>query len=177
MDRDESLTLIGDCNGDGFDDVLLGSLIEKSYVIFGRGGGEDFEQALQLSELKAPNGFVISGGGFLVSGIGDITGDGLADLMVTSYTAWRGKGNSYQINFPHNMTMFPSLQPSSSPSSVPSYVIASAVNEPSLAPNSLPEPPSAQSPSTAIVKTDHPSHAHHASPSSSSSSVKPSVFR
>jgi Ca2+-binding RTX toxin-like protein len=80
-----SVAPAGDVNGDGVDDLIVGSLTDKSYVVFGRTGG--FASNLNLSSLDGSNGFRLSGFGYEQSGrsvasVGDINGDGFADLIV-----------------------------------------------------------------------------------------------
>ena len=88
----------GDINGDGVDDFIIGadggdpngvSDAGESYVVFGGnniGGGG----SLNLSTLNGINGFVINGtnefdrSGLSVSGAGDINGDGIDDVIITS---------------------------------------------------------------------------------------------
>ena len=89
-----SVSGVGDVNGDGFDDVILGAIgadtngpdSGASYVVFGFQGlvTPDFE----LSSLNGTNGFRILGAaggdqsGFSVSGAGDVNGDGFDDLII-----------------------------------------------------------------------------------------------
>jgi hypothetical protein len=98
----------GDVNGDGFDDFILGNnyydgaqSVAKPYVIFGNSSG------------TVPNDFSSIGtGGFaineevtgdqagVVSGAGDVNGDGLADLIVGApgnRSAAIGAGRSYVV--------------------------------------------------------------------------------
>jgi hypothetical protein len=135
-----SVAGLGDINNDGYDDIIIGSIpfqrgygIQRSYVIYGKPGG--FNHDLILSEMTFVDGFKIIGGGFLVAGTGDINNDGFADMIVSSYYNWVGKGNSFIMIFPSNMTSFPTLIPSSSPSGLlPTSPLPSST--PSIAPSS-----------------------------------------
>ena len=63
-----------------------------SYVVFG-GGGTGSTGTLELSSLDGSDGFVINGideydfSGYSVSGAGDISGDGVADLIIGAEVA------------------------------------------------------------------------------------------
>jgi hypothetical protein len=123
-----SLAGIGDLNNDGFDDIAIGSLpyrggylTQRTYVVFGSSrpsaNGSIF---LDLSEMvMGKDGFVIVGAGFQVNAIGDVNNDGIADLMVSSYSDWFGKINSYLSVFPSNISAPPTYLPSSTPSIFP----------------------------------------------------------
>ena len=85
-----SVARIGDINGDGIDDFLIGSpyagIEGAAYVIYGRSDGFPFPAA--TSELNGTNGFRVEGTtydanlGHEVSAAGDLNGDGLDDLVV-----------------------------------------------------------------------------------------------
>ncbi|MES2771634.1 MAG: Ig-like domain-containing protein [Pseudomonadota bacterium] len=74
----------GDVNGDGIADLIIGSAIaNKSYVIFSQIGAA---QNIDVDHL-GNHGFVIKGAlnsesGTSVTGVGDLNGDGLSDLLI-----------------------------------------------------------------------------------------------
>ncbi len=75
----------GDVNGDGFDDVIIGTLgTGNCYVVFGQTDNTAVDLCLVAAGV---GGFLISGlasdrAGDAVSGAGDVNGDGYADLIV-----------------------------------------------------------------------------------------------
>ena len=94
-----SVSSAGDINGDGFDDVIVGtsvggyyfSGISRAYVLF---GNEDGFRTIDLSQLSPSAGFVLSGSAnradaLSVANAGDINGDGFADLIVGSRESYR----------------------------------------------------------------------------------------
>ncbi len=104
-----SVSGAGDINGDGIDDLIIGatnadpngSSSGQSYVVFG--SDEGFPASLELADLDGSNGFALNGinqldnSGTSVSGIGDINGDGIDDLIVGASGANpNGKTNAGQ---------------------------------------------------------------------------------
>ncbi|MEO1198210.1 MAG: integrin alpha, partial [Pseudomonadota bacterium] len=97
----ESASSVGDINGDGIDDFIIGSGFADpngsgsglAYVVFGTGSG--FDPTIDLASLDGTDGFQIPGQsnntyvGRSVSGGGDVNGDGKDDLIVgaTRYDA------------------------------------------------------------------------------------------
>jgi hypothetical protein len=93
-----SLSVLGDINGDGIDDLLVGAdrgdngagntQAGRSYVVFGRSTG--FDAALDLTALSGSNGFRLEGVsqfnriGQSVANAGDLNGDHIDDLAVCS---------------------------------------------------------------------------------------------
>jgi hypothetical protein len=96
-----SVSGAGDVNGDGIEDLVVGSPFAdpngqdaagESYVVFGRGTG--FPATFELRSLHpraggdGSTGFVLKGidlgdvAGNSVSGAGDVNGDGIADLLI-----------------------------------------------------------------------------------------------
>lgn len=106
-----SVAIIGDMNGDGFDDFAIGDREARTdggktgavYVVFGR-AKSDTPDALSIRDLDGRNGFRLDGvavgdaTGSLVAPAGDVNGDGLADLLVGArYADPAGRRNAGKV--------------------------------------------------------------------------------
>lgn len=110
-----SVSGLGDINGDGIDDLIIGankadptgnffSNAGSSYVVFGKDTA--FTPTMNLSSLNGNNGFRLDGiaigdyTGDSVSAAGDINGDGIDDLIIGTFRAdlnGANSGSSYII--------------------------------------------------------------------------------
>lgn len=109
----ESVSFVGDINGDGYGDFIIGASQAESvadtaydngqaYVVFGRAGSNG--SPINLASLNGTNGFRIDGyygdqwAGTTVAGGGDINGDGYDDILVGAEQGGFGfTGQTYVI--------------------------------------------------------------------------------
>ncbi len=102
-----SVSFAGDMNGDGYDDLIIGSRYAdpggsrsgESYVLFGKPSG--FSSLVDLSALNIADGIFLHGAnpddqsGHSVSAAGDINGDGFDDVIIgAKYADPAGKGGA-----------------------------------------------------------------------------------
>jgi Ca2+-binding RTX toxin-like protein len=97
----QSVSSAGDVNGDGFDDLIIGSRYNDAggsnagaaYIIFGKETG--FAN-IDLASLAIEDGFKIIGDaasdetGISVSSAGDVNGDGFDDVIIGAFRAFGG---------------------------------------------------------------------------------------
>jgi hypothetical protein len=130
-----SLTDLGDINGDGYDDVAIGSIpyrsgldIQVTYVIYGNKTNSD----ILLSHLTPERGMKIIGGGIVVSRANDVDGDGISDINIVDYPDWQGQTGSFLIPVPDKRL---SRKPSTFPTSQPTKSLPPPTDQPSSRPS------------------------------------------
>ncbi len=123
----------GDINGDGIDDLIIGSSSTSpdDMVIYGTAS---FPAALTINDINGTNGFLIdTPGSNQIAGLGDVNGDGMNDFIIGtphwSGQAWIIFGRS--SNFPASISSSwldgsKGFKTSSFPGSRPSYTVNAA---------------------------------------------------
>ncbi|MFW3145314.1 MAG: hypothetical protein ACMUIE_00700 [Thermoplasmatota archaeon] len=103
-----SLSCMGDVNGDGFDDFLIGAYKNNkggpesglTHLIFGKSTGWSKDADLSISSMSIVGEAASDWCGFSVSGAGDLNGDGFDDLLIGAHQNDEngdGTGQTYLI--------------------------------------------------------------------------------
>lgn len=88
-----SVAIVGDMNGDGFEDIVIGAFGLDDGRAFLYLGGVNVDNIADLTFLpQGPNSNTF---GYGVSGAGDINNDGYSDLTITDKDYNSGRGRSY----------------------------------------------------------------------------------
>ncbi len=86
-----SVSSAGDMNGDGFEDVVVGSYWPTDGKVYVYNGAPQMDNVVEYT-LRQESEF--TGFGLSVSGVGDVNGDGLSDLIVGA-PRYQNKGKTY----------------------------------------------------------------------------------
>ncbi len=78
----------GDVNGDGIDDLIIGSSSTNQIVLY---GATSFPSLITVNDINGSNGFLINApGGRQVATLGDVNGDGISDFIIGT-PHWSGQ--------------------------------------------------------------------------------------
>ena len=131
--RGSTIAGVGDINGDGIDDLIIGSSSTSpdDIVIYGK---TSFPAVITSNDINGTNGFLIdTPGSNQVAGLGDVNGDGISDFIIGtpiwSGQAWIIFGRT--SNFPTSISSSwldgtKGFKTSSFPGTIPSYTVGAA---------------------------------------------------
>lgn len=117
----ESIAGVGDVNGDGFDDILIGAIRNdgggnsagQAYLILGKASGWTMDVNLSLSDASFQGEDEGDNVGHAVAGAGDVNGDGYDDMLINALYDEEGgadAGQTYLIfGKPAGWTMYTNL--------------------------------------------------------------------
>ncbi len=110
-----SVSGAGDINGDGVDDLIVGSAMyggtgvgaEQAFVILGKPSTDSFGAVLSPTNLTGADGFALNGVpgsvgassafGDAVSAVGDVNGDGFDDVLISAPAYANNQGAAYIV--------------------------------------------------------------------------------
>jgi hypothetical protein len=95
-----SVSVAGDVNNDGYDDILVGAYENdeggsdagQTYLILGKGTGWSMDTDLSTADASFIGEAAYDHSGYSVSGTGDVNRDGYDDILVGAY--WNDEGGS-----------------------------------------------------------------------------------